>query len=181
MIYDCRPGWRTTCAGHGTRTGPVRKEVSLVVEKRYAQYVMPAPIRRLGIPGYPWNSVYGHQGELGADCTLCFHHITDRFEEGPPHKHDTHQIMCFVGSNLEDISSFDAEIEIALGYEGEVQMINRPSVVSIPPGLMHCPLRFTRLGRPVLFIEIVLAGSYQRYTASGTVQDVRPEDVTCLL
>ncbi len=46
---------------------------------------------------------------------------------------------------------------------------------------MHCPLRFTRLGKPVFFIEIVLAGAYQRLTAEGTIQDVRPEDVTKLI
>jgi hypothetical protein len=148
---------------------------------KYAKYVLPAPIRNLAIPGYRWDSVYGHQRETGADCTLCFHYITDTFEEGPPHKHDAHQIMCFVGSDLKDISDFDAEIEIALGDEGEIQTITKPSIVSIPPGLMHCPLRFKRLGKPVIFIEIVLAGSYQRFAASGVIQDVRPEDVTKLI
>lgn len=148
---------------------------------KYAKYVLPAPIRNLAIPGYRWDSVYGHQRETGADCTLCFHYITDTFEEGPPHKHDAHQIMCFVGSDLENISDFDAEIEIALGDEGEIQTITKPSIVSIPPGLMHCPLRFKRLGKPVVFIEIVLAGSYQRFAADGVIQDVRPEDVTRLI
>jgi hypothetical protein len=153
----------------------------MAAKKKYAKYVMPAPIKQLGIAGYNWNSVYGHKGEIGADCTLCFHYITEPFEEGPPHKHDAHQIMCFVGSGLKDISKFDAEIEIALGEEGEIQTITKPSVVSIPPGMMHCPLRFKRLGQPVLFIEIVLEGNYQRYTAKGEVEDVRPEDVTKLI
>ncbi len=148
---------------------------------KYAKYVLPAPIRNLAIPGYRWDSVYGHQRETGADCTLCFHYITDTFEEGPPHKHDAHQIMCFVGSDLKNIRDFDAEIEIALGDEGEIQTITKPSIVSIPPGLMHCPLRFKRLGKPVVFIEIVLARSYQRFAASGVIQDVRPEDVTKLI
>jgi hypothetical protein len=152
-----------------------------MAENKYAKCVKPAPIKRLGIAGYNWNSVYGHKGEIGADCTLCVHYITEPFEEGPPHKHDAHQIMCFVGSDLKDISKFDAEIEIALGNEGEIQTIASPSVVSIPPGMMHCPLRFKRLGEPVLFIEIVLEGSYQRYTESGEVEDVRPEDVTKLI
>jgi hypothetical protein len=147
-----------------------------VTGKKYAKCVMPTPIKHLGIAGHNWNSVYGHKGEIGANCT----YITELFEEGPPHKHDAHQIMCFVGSNLEDISEFDAEIEMALGDEGEIQTITAPSVVSIPPGMMHCPLRFNRLGQPVLFIEIVPESSYQRYTETGEVEDVRPEDVTKL-
>ena len=51
-----------------------RKGELMVDEKKYAQYVMPAPIKHLGIAGYNWNSVYGHKGEIGADCTLCFHY-----------------------------------------------------------------------------------------------------------
>jgi hypothetical protein len=153
----------------------------MAAKKRYADCVKPAPIKELSIAGYNWPSVYGHKGEIGANCTLCFHYITEPFEEGPPHKHDAHQIMCFVGSDLKDIRKFDAEIEIALGDEGEIQTITTPSIVSIPPGMMHCPLRFKRLGQPVLFIEIVLEGAYQRYTATGEIEDVQPEDVTKLI
>ena len=148
---------------------------------KYGKYVIPAPIRRLETPGYTWDSVYAHKDELNADCTLTFHYITETFEEGPPHKHNAHQIMCFIGSDLKNIRDFDAEIEIALGDEGEIQTITSPSIVSIPAGLMHCPLRFKRLGKPVLFIEIVLGSSYQRYTMSGGLMEHRPGELVTKL
>jgi hypothetical protein len=138
-----------------------------MAEKKYGKHISPAPISVVPHEGYTWNSLYAHKGEFNADCTLAFHYITETFEEGPPHKHNAHQIMCFVGSDLKDIRDFDAEIELELGEEHEIQTITSPSIVSIPPGLMHCPLRFKRLGKPVIFIEVVFERSYQRVTDSA--------------
>jgi hypothetical protein len=129
---------------------------------KYAKHVVPAPIMKVPHVGYSWDSIYAHKGELQAGCSVGFHYITDKFEEGPPHKHKAEQIMFFIGSNLTNIGDFDAEIELALGDELEIQTITKPSVVTIPAGLTHCPLRFKRLGKPVIFFEIILEGSYQR-------------------
>ena len=139
-----------------------------MAEKKYAKYVSPAPISQIPHDGYNFEGIYAHQEGLGgANCTLAFQYITVPFEEGPPHKHNGHQLLVFVGSNLEKMSDFDADVEIALGDELEIQNISSSSVVSIPPGLTHCPLRFTRIGKPVLFIEIVLEGSYKRVLEPG--------------
>jgi hypothetical protein len=133
-----------------------------VGDKKYSKYVTPVPFERPPHEGYTWEGIHAHKGELGAPLTLAFHYITDTFEEGPQHHHDVHQIMVFVGSDLEKLDDFDAEIEIGLGDECEIQTITSPSIVSIPPGLTHCPLRFKRLGSPVLFFEILLQGAYER-------------------
>jgi hypothetical protein len=58
-----------------------------------------------------------------------------------------------VGTNPKNISEFDAEIEIGLGEEGEMYTVTTPSAVSIPPGLVHGPLTFKRVGQPVFFLE----------------------------
>jgi hypothetical protein len=149
------------------RKGETKMADAKGIEKKYGKYVTPAPIMKIPYVGYTWEGIYGHQGEMKADCTLALFYITETFEEGPPHKHDAHQVMCFVGADLKKMSDFDADIEIALGDELEIQKITSPSVVSIPPGLTHCPLRFTRIGKPVLFIEIVLQNAYQRVKESG--------------
>ncbi|MFC1941929.1 hypothetical protein ACFLWU_01775 [Chloroflexota bacterium] len=133
-----------------------------MTEKKYSKHVTPAPISIPVHDGYTRNALYAHKGELNAGCTMGFHIITETFEEGPPHKHNAHQILAFLGSDLEDINNFDAEIEVALGDECEIQTITSPSVVSIPPGLSHCPLRFKRLGKPVIFLEVTFESSYER-------------------
>jgi hypothetical protein len=38
----------------------------------------------------------------------------------------------------------------------EIQTITSPPVISLPPGLVHCPLSFKRAGKPVFFIEVSL-------------------------
>jgi hypothetical protein len=54
-----------------------------------------------------------------------------------------------------------------MGQEGEIVKITSPSVVTIPPGVYHCPLNFKRIGKPIYFLELMLTGSYQRTYTDG--------------
>jgi hypothetical protein len=83
-----------------------------------------------------------------------------------PHKHDFHQFFFFLGSNPEDISKFDAEIEVYLGEEGEKHVISTPTVLHIPPGLMHCPMIYKRVDKPVIHLDVFFASRYKRIPAS---------------
>lgn len=134
-----------------------------MAEKKYARHILPAPIMRVKNPktgelaeGYNFPSVFAHKGELHADYTLGFHYMTGPYEENYPHTHEGHEILCFVGGNPENFNDFDAEIVIALGKESELYSITSPAVVSIPPGLIHGPLTFKRVSKPVFFIEVTL-------------------------
>ena len=44
------------------------------------------------------------------------------------------------------------------GEELEKYVFTRPTIVSLPPGLPHCPLEITRVDRPIIQIEVMLAG-----------------------
>jgi hypothetical protein len=44
-----------------------------------------------------------------------------------------------------------------MGKELERHVFTRPTVISLPPGLVHCPLEITRVDRPIIQIEIMLA------------------------
>ena len=83
-----------------------------------------------------------------------------------PHKHDFHQFFCFLGSDPSDLRKFDAEIEMTLGEEGEKLLITSPSILHIPPGLMHCPMEYKRVGMPVLHLDMYFAPSYERTPVS---------------
>jgi hypothetical protein len=132
----------------------------------YARYIRPAPIMREHngelVPGYNFKSVYAHHGELQADFTLGFHYMNEPYRDAYPHVHDGHEILCFVGGDPRNMDDFDADIELALGEECERYPITCPSVVSIPPGLVHGPLEFKRVGKPVIFIEVthIAGGEY---------------------
>jgi hypothetical protein len=77
-----------------------------------------------------------------------------------PHSHEFDEFLCFLGGNLEDIFDFDATIELSMGEEGEVCLIKQATVVYIPAGLVHTPLTFKRIDKPVLFHPIALKPDY---------------------
>jgi hypothetical protein len=80
---------------------------------------------------------------------------------GDGHKHDEAEILCFMGGNPMDYYDFGAEAYILLGEEREKHIINCTSFIYIPAGLLHCPLVFTRVDKPIVFSDIVLAPLYK--------------------
>jgi len=84
------------------------------------------------------------------------------FMEEKPHSHDFDQFLHFYGANSLDITDFDAEIEFSLGEEGEKHIITQPTVVHIPKRLIHCPLNFKIVNKPVIFMNIALTPEYIR-------------------
>jgi hypothetical protein len=77
-----------------------------------------------------------------------------------PHSHKFDEFLCFLGGNLENIFDFDATIELSMGKEGEVCLIEQATIVYIPAGLVHTPLTFKRIAKPVLFHPIALTPAY---------------------
>ncbi len=78
------------------------------------------------------------------------------------HKHEFPQYLSFFSANPNDARDFDAEIEISLGEEQEKHVITRPTSVYVEAGLMHGPLNFVKINKPVLFIDIAVTAQYSR-------------------
>jgi hypothetical protein len=106
------------------------------------------------IPHYLGKSILAHDGELDADCSIGYHCIGKPMSFDFPHTHKFPEMLCFIGGNAADITDFGAEIEFTLG--GEKHKITAPAVVSIPSGVKHCPIVFTKVPRPIVFLEISL-------------------------
>ena len=79
-----------------------------------------------------------------------------------PHKHDFDQFLHFYGANALDINDFDAVVELTLGADGEKHIITEPTVVHIPKGLIHCPLNFATVNKPVIFMNVALTPRYMK-------------------
>jgi hypothetical protein len=77
-----------------------------------------------------------------------------------PHSHPFDEFLCFLGGNLENMFDFDATVELSMGEEEEVCLIEQATVVHIPAGLIHTPLTFNRIDKPVLFHSIALTPAY---------------------
>lgn len=85
--------------------------------------------------------------------------------EKEPHSHDFDEFLCFLGSNPAEPKDFGAEIEISMGTEGEKQVIDVPTVVCIPKGMVHCPINFRKVDRPVIYCNIYMSPEYVKKPA----------------
>ena len=106
------------------------------------------------------------KGFGGGHLTVDAIFITQSFEMvTQPHQHEFPQYLHFISANPADQRVFDAEIEMTLGEDethGEKHVITRPTALYIPAGMFHGPLNFKVINKPVLFVDIALAGEYKR-------------------
>jgi hypothetical protein len=79
-----------------------------------------------------------------------------------PHSHDCDEFLGFYGCDPAHEHDFGAEIELSLGREREKQVICAPSVICLPQGLIHGPLDFKKITRPILFVHIYVGPEYRR-------------------
>lgn len=98
-------------------------------------------------------------GKFSLDCVYV---TSPRVMIEKPHKHAFSQYLSFFSTNPADAADFDGEVEISLGEEEVLYRITSPTVVYVEAGLSHGPLKFTRVGKPILFIDIALTGAYSR-------------------
>ena len=104
-----------------------------------------------------------HLKDFGGDISVDTIILTEpRLMITQPHVHEFPQYLHFFSANPDDPKDFDAEIQITLGEEGEMHVINSPTAVHVPAGLPHAPLHFKRISKPVLFIDVAVSGSYAR-------------------
>jgi hypothetical protein len=116
-----------------------------MAETKYGKYVVRIPLES-GEFG-PLSRLTGEE-RYASDFSILFAHISAPcLMEDAPHSHDFDMYLYFLGVN--DLGDMDAEIEMGLGEEQEIHKITTPTSVYIPKGLVHCPLNFRRVGKPI--------------------------------
>jgi len=124
---------------------------------------------------YQFNTLWIHEKMKGA-LKDAFYLETNlvRFPGEPlpkmkPHKHDFDEYIIFMGTNPDDPLDLCGEVEFWLGGE-EKHIINKTCAIFIPKGMYHCPFKFTRVDRPIVFVT---TGNTNTYTQSGFSTDPR--------
>ena len=64
------------------------------------------------------------------------------------------------------VSVAGAEVELYLGEEGERHVITHTTIVHIPKGMIHCPLNFKKIDRPIMFLNVPLTAHYGQIKTS---------------
>ena len=72
----------------------------------------------------------------------------------PPHIHKEHELLIHIGTNPDDPMDLGAEVEMYMGEEMERHVFNRSTVIWIPGGLLHAPLRPLKCSRPYIVIQV---------------------------
>jgi len=142
-------------------TEPDEQTNGVTTAGKYAKYVTPLPIERGPIHG-PWIDLQVENYE-NANCRFIYRFITKPVDMVPfPHSHDFEEFMMFFGSDPQDISDFDAEIEcyIGQGEDQERYVITSPTVLFFPKGMSHCPLNFKKVDKTITMVIIALTPKY---------------------
>ncbi len=133
---------------------------------KYSKHLIPAPIGPAR-EGPPVQTLAFSATEYGVDAGWILVPVLEpRMMQEASHKHDFHQFFCFLGGDPKNIGDFDAEIEVYLGEEGEKHVITSPTVLHIPPGLVHCPMEYKRVDKPVIHFDIYFGPEYKRIPVS---------------
>ena len=74
------------------------------------------------------------------------------------HVHDYDEVIAFFGTNAEDSHDLGGEVE--LWIDGEKHLITKSFMAFIPKGVKHCPLRVTRVDRPIFHFATSPMGRY---------------------
>jgi hypothetical protein len=129
-------------------------------KKKYWRNVIRGPFFKETEPGMTGMSLFAHHNEYRNGTTLGYHCINTNYEVPMSHSHDFHELLCFIGGDPENINDLGAEISICLGEEEEEHIITSATVVSIPPGLKHCPLKVKKITKPFVFLEVSTTAGY---------------------
>jgi hypothetical protein len=125
---------------------------------KYDKYVITKPV---AIGGYGAEFIYTGEKEYKSNFTIMFLRITaPTLMEEYPHSHDFDMYLYFMSYDADNMGDLGSDIEIGLGPEREIHKITTPTTVYIPAGMIHCPLEFKKVTKPILFIHCTLASKY---------------------
>jgi hypothetical protein len=93
-------------------------------------------------------------GFISGDLTMGQAQSANDFET---HKHDYEEVFLFLGTDPKDTTDLGAEIEFWLGEgtERDKVVLTTSSAVYVPGGLVHFPLTYRNVKRPVMQMTIM--------------------------
>ena len=129
-----------------------------MAETKYGKYVVRNPIV---IKEFGPMLEFSGETDYKSNFSLVIMRVTEpTLMEKSPHYHDFDMYLYFLSFDPDNMEDLGAEIEIGLGKESERHIITSPASVYIPKGMVHCPLHFKRVDKPILFIHPFLAAKY---------------------
>jgi hypothetical protein len=138
-----------------------------MAEGKYDKYVKIHPSMDFTklYPALTAPSFHVHGREWNSPYRMDWFCVTEPFLMiNEPHTHDFDQFLAFQGGDPTQVNDFDAEVWLYMGGgdEQEKLVITQACFVYVPAGLIHTPLEFKRIGKPIVFMDIALVAEYIR-------------------
>lgn len=130
------------------------------MEGKYGKYLVSEP-RGRDYGAFPRWIMNGAKVFGGAEFSQRIHYLAEPvclIKEA--HSHDFDQFYLICGADFANPWDFRAEIELCLGEEEEKHIITAPTAVHVPKGMIHGPINFRKIEKPILFIDSLLSAQY---------------------
>jgi hypothetical protein len=128
--------------------------------KKYDIYIINPPhiqMRLKSDNSVIFDGLMANRQVLNYDFTVGHQFVRKPFKgDNPAHTHNFQEFLAWYGGNPDDPSDFGAEVVLYMGEEMVKYVFTHPTIVSLPPGLVHCPLEITRVDRPIIQLEMML-------------------------
>jgi hypothetical protein len=128
--------------------------------KKYWMNMMRGPLYIDYEPGWTGTSIWAHHDEFFAGISLGYHCIVTPYDVRFSHSHNNHENLCFLSGDPNNPKKLGAQGKVALGEEKEELTFDTPTIISMPPGLKHCPLQITNVTKPVIFLEVSVTKAF---------------------
>jgi len=83
------------------------------------------------------------------------------------HVHDFDQVIYFLGGDCDEMGELNAEVELCMGPEQEIQRINSTTAVYVPKGMPHFPLTVRNMRKRFYYMEISMTRDYKETPVAG--------------
>ena len=90
--------------------------------------------------------------------TAWYHSVPERDPVFPEHEHPYDEIVGFFGSNPDD--PYDLGGVIEFGMNGDMHRLTRSTMIFVPSGLPHSPIRIIEVDRPIFHFSVVMNTEY---------------------
>lgn len=141
--------------------------------KRYGNLVKPLSVR-MGPEGlYPSMRFWMDSRDLeGLNCVFSYGFLKNVGETCHPIKtdeaivHPYDEVLVFAGINTSDITKLGGEVSIEIGENPEEYVFNEPTIVVIPKGTPHGPIKVRGLENPIVHYLVGLGPEYKAASIS---------------
>ncbi len=131
------------------------------MKSKYDKYVFNPPhlnLRLKADKSVIFDGMWVNEQLINYNFTIGHQFVRKPFKgDNPAHTHNFQEFLAWYSGDPDDPDTLGGEVVFYMGEELEKHVFTTPTVISLPPGFVHCPMEITRVDRPFIQMEMMLA------------------------